>query len=221
MFCTLISKSASLKREIVAGALRGEALLTRLLHVAPDARDIWLDAALEIPEAPPDIPELPRGAVPYLPCGVDEILTVVAEAQLRPEDQFVDLGAGLGRVVVLVHLLTGAQARGIELQAPLVERARAWAASLGLNDVVFEHADVAARSLEGSVFFLYAPFNGALLKRALERLHELARQRPIRVCSVNLELKDVAWLRQSARRWAVAVYDSIVHASVASPSEPE
>ena len=37
----------------------------------------------------------------------------------------VDLGSGLGKVVMLTRLLTGAAAIGIELQASLVERGRA------------------------------------------------------------------------------------------------
>jgi len=36
----------------------------------------------------------------------------------------VDLGAGVGRVVMLAHLLTGARAHGIEVQKELVRIGR-------------------------------------------------------------------------------------------------
>jgi SAM-dependent methyltransferase len=133
---------------IESGALRGDALLQRLLSVPLCDRDVWVDQLLGIEEPPPDIPDLPRGAVPYLPCGVGEILAMVLEAPVRPDDELVDLGSGLGRVVILAHLLSGARASGVELQEPLVRGARARCAALGLAAVSFVHADAAEVALE-------------------------------------------------------------------------
>jgi SAM-dependent methyltransferase len=133
---------------IESGALRGDALLQRLLSVPLCDRDVWVDQLLGIEEPPPDIPDLPRGAVPYLPCGVEEILAMVLEAPVRPDDELVDLGSGLGRVVILAHLLSGARASGVELQGPLVRGARARCAALGLAAVSFVHADAAEVALE-------------------------------------------------------------------------
>jgi SAM-dependent methyltransferase len=133
---------------IESGALRGDALLQRLLSVPLCDRDVWVDQLLGIEEPPPDIPDLPRGAVPYLPCGVEEILAMVLEAPVRPDDELVDLGSGLGRVVILAHLLSGARASGVELQEPLVRGARARCAALGLAAVSFVHADAAEVALE-------------------------------------------------------------------------
>lgn len=185
--------------------LRGASLNERLLAIPPEGRDAWVDQLLGIAAPPPDS-ALPAGAVPYLPCGVDEILAMLRDVPLGPEDVVVDLGAGLGRVVMLVHLLSGVRTVGIEIQAHLVEAARATSRALGI-DVTFEQADVVDVELDGSVFFLYAPFNGALLARVTEKLRQLALRRPFVICAVDLEL-DVDWLvpRPSSHR-AVALYD--------------
>src|SRR5262249_32287859 len=94
-----------------------------LLAVAPAARDAWLDRVLGLDAPPADAP-LPQGCVPYLPCGVDAPLEVVARAQTGAGDVFVDVGAGVGRAAAFVHRYTGAAAIGIELQAALVDAAR-------------------------------------------------------------------------------------------------
>jgi hypothetical protein len=202
--------SASRARiQIRGGTLRGAPLLERLLEVPVRERDAWVDELLGFEEPPPDSPELPRGAVPYLPCGVEEILTMVRELPLRAGDELVDLGSGLGKVVLLAHLLTGARALGIELQAPLVRSAIARGAELGLDAVSFVHANAADVELDGSVFFLYAPCNGELLQAVLARLQGTARRRAIAVCAVGLELDPVVWLtRRPNTHFSLALYDS-------------
>src|SRR6202042_980367 len=100
------------RAEVRSGALRGAALEDLLRSIPFRDRDDWIDALLGFEEVPPDAADLPRGSVPYLPCGVDEILAAVRDAPVGPEDELVDLGAGLGRVAMLVHLLSGARTRG-------------------------------------------------------------------------------------------------------------
>ncbi len=205
-----LSQLAQMTRaEVRAGALRGSAFLDRLLSVPFLERDAWIDALLGIAELPDDVPDLPRDSVPYLPSGVDEILTMVREVPVRSHDELVDLGSGLGRVPILTHLLTGCRARGVELQDPLVKSATRQADELGLTGVSFVHADAAEVPLDGSVFFLYTPFGGEMLNRALSRLEEVARRRPIVVCAVSLELRDVPWLRaRKSSRVSLTIYDS-------------
>jgi hypothetical protein len=186
------------------------ALLAQLESVPFRDRDRWVDELLGFDEPPPDIPDLPRGAVPYLPCGVDEIVAMVQKVPLGPDDELVDLGSGLGRVAILSHLLSGARALGVEIQEPLVRRARARAAELGLGErVSFLHADAAATELDGSVFFLYAPFNGKMLTDVVGRMEQVARRRPIVVCAVGLEL-FASWLtpRTPPPSASLAIYES-------------
>jgi hypothetical protein len=204
-------RAQAARAAIASGALRGAALRELIVAVPVLDRDVWVDELLGLEEAPPDLPDLPRGAVPYLPCGVEEILAIVREVPLQAEDELVDLGAGLGRVVMLTHLLSGARACGVELQEPLVARARGRCAALGLEAVSFVHGDAAQVSLDGSVFFLYAPFNGEMLRQVVRQLEEVARRRPLVVCAVGLELHDVPWL--APRRTScvsLVLYDSRV-----------
>ncbi len=191
-------------------ALRGAALLESLLAVPFRDRDAWVDELLGLESLPPDAPDLPRGAVPFLPCGVDEILAMVREVPLRADAQLVDLGSGLGRVVMLAHLLSGAPAVGVEIQEPLVRSARSRCAELGLSGVSFVQANAAEVALEGSVFFLYAAFNGAMLAAVMERLAEVARRRHIVVCAVDVELHGAPWLRRRppGTTPSLVVYDS-------------
>ncbi|MDP1824875.1 MAG: methyltransferase domain-containing protein [Archangium sp.] len=193
---------------IKSGALRGDALKELLLSVPFIDRDVWVDELLGIDEIPSDMPGLPPESVPYLPCGVEEVLAVL-HGTIRPDDVLVDLGSGLGRVVILAHLLAGIRTHGIELQEHLVQGARARCTELGLDGVTFAHADASTCELEGSIFFLYAPFTGAMLARAIHRLEEIARRRSIVVCAVGLEFHHVPWLRaRESPSVSMAIYDS-------------
>jgi hypothetical protein len=206
-------RARTARAAVASGALRGAALLELLQSIALVDRDAWVDELLGIEPPPPDVADLPRGAVPYLPCGVDEIAAMVRDAPLAPDDELVDLGAGLGRAVILAHLLSGARSRGIEIQQPLVQRARTLCAELALDAVSFVHGNAADVALDGSVFFLYAPCNGEMLTRVVRRLEELARRRAIVVCAVGVELRDAPWLTARTSSCAsLALYDSQVRA---------
>lgn len=197
------------RAEIASGALCGAALRELLQSIPFLDRDAWVDELLGVEPPPPDAPDLPRGAVPYLPCGVDEIIAMVQEVPVQPDDELVDLGSGLGRVVVLAHLLSGARARGIEIQAPLVDRARVTCANLALTAVSFVHGDAADAELDGSIFFLYAPFGGATLARVIRHLQGVAQRRPIVLAAVGLELHDAPWLiARSTSSVALTLYES-------------
>jgi hypothetical protein len=208
----LRQRAQAARANIVIGALRGAPLLELLLSVPVLDRDAWVDELLGIEPPPPDISDLPRGAVPYLPSAVGDILAMVLEAPVRAEDQLVDLGSGLGKAVILAHLLSGACAHGVEIQEPLVSSARARCKRLALPGVSFVHANAAESELDGSIFFLYAPFNGDMLTRVLRRLEEVARRRPLVICAVQLEFRDVPWLvpRESSSV-SLMLYHSRLH----------
>jgi hypothetical protein len=208
------------RAEIQSGALRGAALQDRILSIPFLDRDAWTDELLGIaPSPPPDIPDLPRGSVPYLRCGVEEILAMVRDVPLRPDDDFVDLGSGLGRVAILAHLLSGARARGVEIQEHLVRSGEARCVELGLP-ISFVCANAAEIELDGSVFFLYAPFNGEVLASVLRRLEDVAQRRPIVLCAVDLELHDIPWVSpRKTSSVALTLYDSC-YEGVATRSAP-
>lgn len=204
---SLRAQALTARAAIIAGSLRGAALFEAIEAIPRIDRDAWVDELLGIEPPPPDV-DLPRGAVPYLPCGIDEVLAMVREVPLRPGDDFVDIGAGLGRAAILVHLLSGARTLGVEIQAALVTRARARCAELGLAGVSFVRGDAAEIALDGSVFLLYAPCNGALLARVVRRLEEVAQRRAITVAAVDLEL-DAPWLTaRPGSRASLTLYDA-------------
>ena len=188
---------------------RGQALVDALRALPHGDRDAWFDAAVGFEAFPPEEP-LPRGAVPYLPCGVDDILAMVLDVPLTTRDVLVDLGSGLGRVLILAHLVTGVPGHGIEIQPSLVAAARAHCAALGIEDVTFVVGDAAELELDGSVFFLDAPCNGELLARVMARLRATAERRPITICTVGIELDDPPWLERSrSTSAALAIYSTI------------
>jgi SAM-dependent methyltransferase len=168
-----------------------------LLRVAPRRRDAWVDEVLGVGDLPDDGGDLPRGCVPYLPSPVDAILRVVEGAAITAADVFVDVGSGLGRATMLVHLLTGAAAVGLEVQAALAAQAKKNAAALRLERVWTLHgdaADLVRRMAFGSVFFFYSPFGGERLMRVMDDLRPLAQVRPIRVCFVDMPPPELPWM---------------------------
>lgn len=207
----LRQRAHNARAAIEAGTLRGAALGEEILAIPFGDRDAWIDELIGFDALPADAP-LPRGSVPYLPASVEEILTMVREVPVSADDVLVDLGSGVGRVLILAHLMTGARAVGIEIQEHLVAEARARCKALCIRGVTFDHANAAEIDLDGGVFFLYAPFNGEMLTAVLRQLQAVAQRRPIIVAAVGVELEGVPWLR--ARKTScvsLMIYESPAH----------
>jgi hypothetical protein len=197
-----------------------------LLGIPAGERDAWVDRVLGLDGLPPDGPALPAGGVPYLPCSVEVLLRVIDEAPVRATDVFVDVGAGPGRAIALVHLLTGADAIGIEVQPELARAANGLAGRLGLPRVRCIEGNAATvvasmvATLTGSpvreaVFFFYCPFSGARLAKVLDDLQPIAVARQLRLCCVDLPLPPRSWLtRQPGRGGELEIYRS----ALAQPS---
>lgn len=192
--------------------MRGNELLAWIAALPSADRERAVDEHLGIGDAIP--PSTPPGEhlVGYHASGIEPILEIVREVPIRASDVVVDLGAGLGRVALLVHLVTGAKVRGLELQPDLVTRANAAAESCGANDAVrFELGDVRTHDLGGgSVYFMYLPFTGPVLLEVLDRLRAIAQRRKIVVCTLGLDLdRHAPWLvRRPLDSFWVAIYDS-------------
>ncbi|MEW5742782.1 MAG: hypothetical protein AB1938_27950 [Myxococcota bacterium] len=184
-----------------------------LLAVGPSERDAWVDSVLGLSEVAGDGASLPRGCVPYLPCPVDALLRAVDVAEVGVDDVIVDVGSGLGRAAVLMQLLSGASAIGVEIQPDLAAASRRLAERVkGLRFTVVEGDAVEERAAlsDGSVFFLYCPFSGERLTRLLASLEALAGARRLRVCCVDLPLPHCPWLEPvGPDGGALAVYRSV------------
>jgi hypothetical protein len=199
-------------RALVRAGMEPREFRRSLLAIAADQRDAWLDLVLGIEAIPDDGAELPRGCVPYLPSSVDVLLRMVDAAAIDERDVFIDVGAGLGRAVLLTHLLTRATAHGIEVQSHLVQAARALAAGLELprcSQTVGDASDLGEALQGGTVFFLYCPFSGERLEALVDALEPIASRREIRICTVDLPLPPRPWLTRLALPWGdLAVYCS-------------
>jgi SAM-dependent methyltransferase len=207
-----LTSAEAARRSIERGLHDPSAFRAALLGVPVGQRDAWVDLVLGLDDLPLDGPALPAGGVPYLPCPVEVLLRVVDEAPVRSTDVVVDVGAGPGRAIALLHLLTGAGAVGLEIQPELVDAARGLTARLGLSRVRCIEGDAAtvtAFMVVGSVFFLNCPFSGARLAKVLDDLEPIARTRQLRVCCVHLPLPPRSWLtREPGRGGDLEIYRS-------------
>ena len=122
--------------------------------------------------------------VPYQPTPARHIFSLIDLTALTATDVLVDLGSGLGHVPLLVSICTQARSIGIELEANYIRRAQQCAQSLNLKNVTFLHQDAREADLSSAtVFYLFTPFTGSVLRSVLDRLRREATTRRIRICT--------------------------------------
>lgn len=184
-----------LRAGIRSGALRGAELQSQLEAYAGcgrgkrcqgggayDSLDALIGGVFLAEAAPGEMMEREPEMVAYQPTPAHIIFGLVERAGFQRHDIFYDLGSGLGQVVILVHLLSGVAAKGIEYDPAYCEYARRCAQDLNLSGVEFVQADAReADYRDGTAFFLYTPFEGRMLQQVLERLKNIAATRAIRV----------------------------------------
>jgi hypothetical protein len=141
-------------RPTTINGVRGNDLLEWLAQLPAAARDDALERHLGIAEATPQSGSPGPDLIGYHASGVAAVVRALIEVPVHSEDTLIDLGAGLGKVVLLAHLLTGARAHGVELQPELVARSRSAAQRLGL-DVELEQGDAREAALEAARYFTY------------------------------------------------------------------
>jgi hypothetical protein len=120
----------------------------------------------------------------YQPTPARHIFSLIGITALTSTDVLVDLGSGMGHVPLLVAICTRASSIGIELEGAYVACARRSAQKLNLNKVTFVRQDARAADLSsGTVFYLYTPFTGSILRVVLSLLRREAANRQIRICT--------------------------------------
>jgi len=147
-----------------------------------DNLDIFINRLFSFGEIPQPTKELEPEMVDYQKTPARTVFDLVASARFTPEDVFVDIGSGMGQVALLVHVLTGITVKGIEFEPAFCDYARACAAELHLPKVTFINAD--ARQVnyaDGTIFFMFTPFRGAILLEVLGRLKQESSRREIRI----------------------------------------
>ncbi len=168
------------------------------LHVGPDQLDVLVDGVLGLTPAASPGKAMPPEMNRYEPTPARAVLDLVDQVTWDSHDVFYDLGSGLGRVVILVHLLTGLSAKGVELDSALCDQARQAAQSLNLSRIEFIQRDVREVAYsQGTVFFLFTPFKGSLLRAVLDTLRQEGQRRRITLSTYGpctFEVAREPWL---------------------------
>lgn len=151
-----------------------------------DCLDALLGDVLQLDEPRARLAGLGPEMVFYQPTPARHILDMLERSALDERDVLIDLGSGLGQVPLLASLCTGARCIGIEWEAAYVDCARRCARALKLDRVTFVQGDARAADLAaGTLFYLYTPFAGAMLREMLDRLRAEAAGRAIRLCTLG------------------------------------
>jgi Histone methylation protein DOT1 len=193
--------------EIAAGVRPGtfEAMIRGLLDNAAatdeqgyDVLDTFVNGLFSDRPLPAETKALMPGMVSFHKTPVRVVVGLIRLAELGPDDVFFDIGSGLGQVVLLVNLLTGARAMGIEYEPAYFAYSGSLTSRLRLTDAEFINADAREGDYSmGTVFFLYTPFEGGMLQDLLRLLQKESEVRVIRIftygpCSAKVAAEN--WL---------------------------
>ena len=149
-----------------------------------DYLDELISGVLQFEEPSAEVVQLESEMVSYQPTPARHIFDLIGRTALTERDFLVDLGSGLGHVTLMASICTSASCTGIELEPSYVDCARKSARSLNLNNARFIHGDARAADLSGgTVFYLYTPFIGTILRDVLNSLRQEAVKREIRICT--------------------------------------
>ncbi len=163
-----------------------------------DYLDELISGVLQFEEPSAEVAQLESEMVSYQPTPARHICDLIARTALTERDFLIDLGSGLGHVTLMASICTSASCTGIELEPSYVDCGRKSARSLNLTRVSFIQGDARAADLSGgTVFYLYTPFIGTILRDVLNSLRHEANRREIRICTFGPCTRVVAeeqWL---------------------------
>ena len=173
--------------------------LDQLNGVGYDYLDVLVSGTLQFDEPDESIASLAPEMVFYQPTPARYVFDLIRDAELKKGDVLIDLGSGLGHVSLLAAICTPAQCIGIELEAAYVACAKKSAHALNISNVTFIQQDARLADFSsGTVFYLYTPFTGTILRDVLYRLKREAADREIRVCTLGpctLIVEKEPWLQ--------------------------
>lgn len=163
-----------------------------------DNLDIFINELISFQPIPEQTMELEPEMVFYQKTPARIIFELAEKSKFTKEDVFFDLGSGLGQAAILLNLLSGVRAYGVEFDPAFCDYATACAEQLNLPDVTFINADARkADYSKGTVFFMYTPFKGGILQEVLEVLRKESLSRKIKIftygpCTAEVALQG--WL---------------------------
>lgn len=151
-----------------------------------DVLDHLLAGVLDLREPHVERPAPPPEMVFYQPTPTRHIVDGVRRARISADDVVLDLGAGLGHVPILVNVLSGARAMGVEREPAYVASAMDAVHALELGDVSIVQGDARDADLStATVFYLFTPFIGTILRDVAAKIEQEARRRAVRVVSLG------------------------------------
>jgi len=163
-----------------------------------DYLDDLVSGVLQLEEPLAQVTRLESEMVPYQPTPARHIFDFIRRTELTQRDVLIDLGSGLGQVTLLASICSSANCTGIELEPSYVDCARKSGQSLNLINTRFVQGDARAAGFStGTVFYLYTPFFGSILRDVLDSLRNEAVKRVIRICTFGPCTRIVAeekWL---------------------------
>jgi hypothetical protein len=149
-----------------------------------DYLDELISGVLQFEEPSAEAVQLEPEMVAYQPTPARHIFELIGRTALTERDFLVDLGSGLGQVTLMTSICTAANCIGIELEPSFIDCAWKSARSLNLKNVRFIQGDARAADFSnGTVFYLYTPFIGSILREVLDSLRQTAVRREIRICT--------------------------------------
>jgi len=104
----------------------------------------------------------------------------------------------------LLNLLTGVTAKGVEFEPAFCKYAEDCVGELNLNKVEFINADARqANYSQGTIFFMYTPFNGEIMQEVLTALKQESLKRKIKIitygpCTAEVGLQS--WLNPANKK---------------------
>jgi SAM-dependent methyltransferase len=147
-----------------------------------DNLDIFINGLTLFQTVPEPAKNLEPEMVYYQKTPARIVFELAERSHFTKEDVFVDLGSGLGQVTILINLLAGITARGIEFEPAFCDYAGDCAANLNLSNVTFINTDARKADYSGgTVFFMFTPFRGEILQEVLEMLRKESLRRKIKI----------------------------------------
>ncbi|HEY5371772.1 MAG TPA: class I SAM-dependent methyltransferase [Hanamia sp.] len=169
-----------------------------------DNLDIFINGLFSLCDMPELTTELQTEMVYYQKTPARIVFEMVEKVHFTSNDIFFDLGSGLGQAAILVNLLTGARAIGVEFEPAFSEYAQNCAGGLNIPVVTFLNVDAReADYSEGTVFFMFTPFIGKMLQEVLELLKKESLLRKIKIITYGPCTAMVAsqsWLTGTIKR---------------------
>jgi hypothetical protein len=183
-----------------------------------DSLDMFIDGVLLVDTLPAETKKREPEMYYYQQTPARVIFELIEKAVLTSQDVFYDLGSGLGQIPILVELLGAGKSKGIEFEPAYCDYARECAAQLNLPQVDFINEDARdADFSDGTVFYMYTPFEGKILQEVLEKLRQEACKRTIRLFTYGYCTPQVArqnWLTSEKSQNTEDIYKLVAFTSL-------